>query len=63
MDKLLPSLLSFPVHPPPIQPLSDEHYDEIIKSQVKYIKKLPAKTLLQKTSGGEDILDVRLSPL
>ncbi|OBT80961.1 hypothetical protein VF21_00235 [Pseudogymnoascus sp. 05NY08] len=58
MDKLLPSLLSFPAHPPPIQPVSDEHYDEIIKSQVKYIKKLPAKSLLQTTSGGEGVLDI-----
>lgn len=61
MDKLLPLLLSFPVHPPPIQPLSDEQYDEGIKSQVKNIKKLPGKSLLQATSGGEDILNVGLS--
>lgn len=58
MDKLLPLLLSFPVHPPPIQPLSDEQYDESIKLQVKNIKKLSGKTLLQETSGGEDILNV-----
>jgi COP9 signalosome complex subunit 3 len=58
MDKLLPLLLSFPVHPPPIQPLSDEQYDEGIKSQVKNLRKLPGNTLLQATSGGEDILNV-----
>ncbi|KFX99021.1 hypothetical protein V490_01991 [Pseudogymnoascus sp. VKM F-3557] len=58
MDKLLPLLLSFPVHPPPIQPLSDEQYDEGIKSQVKNLRKLPGKTLLQATSGGEDVLNI-----
>ncbi|KFY09060.1 hypothetical protein V492_05656 [Pseudogymnoascus sp. VKM F-4246] len=58
MDKLLPLLLSFPSHPPPIQPLSDEQYDEGIKAQVKNIRKLPGKTLLQATSGGEDILNI-----
>lgn len=58
MDKLLPLLLSFPAHPPPIQPPTDEQYDEGIKALVKNIKKLPAKTLLQATSGGEDILNV-----
>lgn len=58
MDKLLPVLLSFPVHPPPIQPLSEEQYDEGIKSHAKNVKKLAGKVLLQATSGGEDILNV-----
>lgn len=58
MDKLFPLLLSFPVHPPPIQPLSDEQYDESIKPYVKDIRRLSGKTFLQATSGGEDILNV-----
>ncbi|KFY86722.1 hypothetical protein V500_07449 [Pseudogymnoascus sp. VKM F-4518 (FW-2643)] len=58
MDKLFPLLLSFPVHPPPIQPLSDEQYDEGIKPYVKDIRRLSGKTFLQATSGGEDILNI-----
>ncbi|OBT69275.1 hypothetical protein VE03_01900 [Pseudogymnoascus sp. 23342-1-I1] len=58
MDKLLPLLLSFPFHPPPIQPLSDKQYDEAIKPYVKDVKRLAGKALLQTTSGGEDILNI-----
>ncbi len=61
MDDLLPKLLSFPPHPPPQVPLSDQQYDEGIKEQIEVVKRIPDSKLMQQTSGGEHILDVSLS--
>lgn len=58
MDDLLQKFLQFPPHPPPAHPLSDERYDEGIKSQVDAVKKMSDAKLLQQTSGGENALDV-----
>jgi COP9 signalosome complex subunit 3 len=58
MDDLLPVLLSFPPHPPPIYAISDQQYDENIKSLVENLRKLSVKQLLQPTSSGENILNV-----
>jgi hypothetical protein len=58
MDDLLPKFLAFPPHPPQVHPLSDERYDEAIKSQIEAVKKMTDTKLLQQTSGGENPLDV-----
>ncbi|KAL3424639.1 COP9 signalosome complex subunit 3 [Phlyctema vagabunda] len=58
MDELLPQMLAFPPHPPPLKPLSDDKYDEAIRSQVTLLSKCSEKDLLGKTSGGEDTLEV-----
>lgn len=58
MDNLLPNLLSFPPHPPRPNPMSDQHYDEGIREQIDYVKKISESKLLQQTSGGENVLDV-----
>jgi COP9 signalosome complex subunit 3 len=58
MDDLLPVLLSFPPHPPLPHPVSDQQYDEGIKSQIEGVKKVSTRNLLQVTSSGEHILNV-----
>ncbi|TAQ90685.1 hypothetical protein B7494_g1014 [Chlorociboria aeruginascens] len=58
MDDILPKLLSFPPHPPPLNPISDQRYDEEIKRHIEAVKKIPEKSLLLKTSGGESPLTV-----
>jgi COP9 signalosome complex subunit 3 len=58
MDDLLPVLLSFPPHPPLPHPVSDQQYDEGIRSQVEAVKKVSHRNLLQVTSSGEHILNV-----
>jgi len=58
MDNLLPNLLSFPPHPPPPNPMSDHAYDQGIREQIDFVKKLTDKKLLDHTSGGENVLDV-----
>jgi hypothetical protein len=58
MDNLLPSLLSFPPHPPRPTPMSDYLYDQGIRDQIDFVRKLADSKLLQQTSGGEDVLDV-----
>ncbi|KAH6722451.1 hypothetical protein DL95DRAFT_440586 [Leptodontidium sp. 2 PMI_412] len=58
MDDLLSKLLSFPPHPPPHIPLSDQQYDEGIKDQIEVMKKISETKLLQHTSGGENMLEV-----
>jgi COP9 signalosome complex subunit 3 len=58
MEDLLATLLSFPAHPPPPQPLSDKQYDESIRLQVDNIRKISHKRLLESTTDGESILDV-----
>ncbi|PQE19487.1 COP9 signalosome complex subunit 3 protein [Rutstroemia sp. NJR-2017a WRK4] len=51
MDNLLSRMLTFPPHPPPQIPLSDQQYDEGIKAQIEIMKKMTEKNLLQSTSG------------
>lgn len=58
MADLLQKLLSFPPHPPPAKPLSDQAYDEGIREQIDVVGKLSESKLLQQTSGGEHALDV-----
>jgi COP9 signalosome complex subunit 3 len=58
MDNLLPNLLSFPPHPPRPTPMSDHLYDQGIRDQIDFVRKLADSKLLQQTSGGEDVLDV-----
>ncbi|KAH7356587.1 hypothetical protein BKA65DRAFT_495016 [Rhexocercosporidium sp. MPI-PUGE-AT-0058] len=58
MDDLLSKLLSFPPHPPPHVPLSDQQYDDGIKEQIEVMKKIGETKLLQHTSGGENMLEV-----
>lgn len=60
MDDILSKLLSFPPHPPPITPLSDQQYDEGIREQIEAVKRISDAKLLQETSGGEHVLDVCL---
>jgi COP9 signalosome complex subunit 3 len=59
MDDLLPVLLSFPPHPPLPHPVSDQQYDEGIRSQIEGVKKVSQRNFLQVTSSGEHILNVR----
>ncbi|KAE9377921.1 hypothetical protein N431DRAFT_399116 [Stipitochalara longipes BDJ] len=58
MDNLLPNLLSFPPHPPPPNPMSDHAYEQGIREQIEFVRKLADNKLLQHTSGGENVLDV-----
>lgn len=57
MDDLLPQLLAFPPWPAPQTPLSDSSYEDGIKAQVTAVRKIPEKSLLQQTSGGESPLN------
>jgi COP9 signalosome complex subunit 3 len=38
--------------------MPDQHYDEAIREQIDYVKKISESKLLQQTSGGENVLDV-----
>lgn len=58
MDNILPQLLSFPPHPPPITPLSDAEYDKQIRGVIQLLNETPAKKLTTGVSGGGDLLDV-----
>jgi hypothetical protein len=58
MDAILPQLLSFPPHPPPVTPLPDADYDKQIKIVVQLLNKTPANQLTAGVSGGGDLLDV-----
>lgn len=58
MDDLLPLLLSFPPHPPPAQPLSDDAYDGQIRGLLQVLNQIPGSRLTGKVSGGADLLDV-----
>ena len=58
MDAVLPQLLSFPPHPPPVTPLSDAEFDKQIKVVVQLLNKTPANKLTAGVSGGGDLLDV-----
>lgn len=59
MEQLLQRIISFPPHPPPIVPLPDPTYDTGIKDQIAFVRATSKKSLLQKTSGGEELIDVR----
>lgn len=62
MDDILPKLLVFPPHPPPLTPLSDSAYDEGIKAQIASVKSISENKLVQKTSSGENVLEVIILP-
>lgn len=63
MDQLLPKLLAFPPHPPPKNPITDAQYDEGIKAQINTLSNMAESKLLQKTAGGENVLDVSCQAL
>lgn len=58
MDTLLPELLAFPPHPPPVTALTDTEYDIQIKNVVKLLNQLPPKKLTGSVAGGSNLLDV-----
>ncbi|MCJ1477882.1 hypothetical protein MMC13_006555 [Lambiella insularis] len=58
MDDLLPRLLSFPPHPPPLQKLSDVEYDKQIKALVKLLTETSASKLVRGVAGGGDLLEI-----
>ena len=58
MDDLLPLLLSFPPHPPPAQPLSDNEYDGQIRGLLQVLNQTPGSRLTGKVTAGSDLLDV-----
>ncbi|KAI9740935.1 MAG: hypothetical protein M1818_004541 [Claussenomyces sp. TS43310] len=61
MDNLMERILSFPPHPSPSQPLSDQQYDEGIRTQIEMLSKVDERRLKQPTSSGEHILEI-ISP-
>ncbi|MCJ1389811.1 hypothetical protein MMC18_002668 [Xylographa bjoerkii] len=61
MDDLLPQLLSFPPHPPPLQKLSDYEYHRQIKALAHLLHDTSASKLVKGVAGGGDLLDVRAS--
>lgn len=58
MDAILPQLLSFPPHPPPVTPLSDAEFDKQIKIVVQLLNQTPANKLTAGVIGGGDLLNV-----
>jgi hypothetical protein len=58
MDELLPHLLSFPPHPPPVHQLADEEYEDRVLRLLYTLKSTSSKVLASGTSGGGDLLDV-----
>ncbi|KAI9878808.1 MAG: hypothetical protein M1830_010492 [Pleopsidium flavum] len=58
MDDLLPLLLSFPPHPPPAHPLSNEEYDRQIRTLLQVLNQTPGSRLIGKIAGGGDLLDI-----
>ena len=59
MEELLPTLLSFPPHPPPSQPLPDTTYDSLIRGLLATLNGTPAHTLTMAVNDGGGLLDVR----
>jgi hypothetical protein len=59
MDDLLPKLRSFSTNLGG-GALSDQEYDEGIRSQIETVKKISESKLLQHTSKGDNPLDVSL---
>ena len=60
MESILPKLLSFPPHPPPITPLSDTDYDAQIKGVLQLLSETSARKLTAGVAGSGDLLDVSL---
>ena len=60
MDDLLPQLLAFPPHPPPLQKLSGFEYSRQIKAVAHLLHETSASKLATGVVGG-DLLDVRTS--
>lgn len=58
MESLLPQLLAFPHHPPPLIPVADAEYDKQIKIIVQNLNTVPASKLTSGVSGGGDLLEV-----
>ena len=58
METILPKLVSFPPHPPPLDPLSDAEYDKQIKALVHTLNNLSGSKLTSGVKGGGDILEV-----
>ncbi|KAI4134601.1 MAG: hypothetical protein LQ341_006003 [Variospora aurantia] len=58
MEYLLPQLLSFPPHPPPPLPLSDQVYDKEIKTLRLVLNEIPANALTGGVPNGGDLLDI-----
>lgn len=63
MDQVLPPLLAFPPHPPPVTPLPDSEYDKQIKSLVQHLNVLSANKLTAVVPGEGNLLDVCTSRL
>ena len=61
MDSLLPQLLAFPPHPPPVTPLLDVEYDRQIKSLLQSLKNVSATKLTENVPSGGNLLDVSAS--
>ena len=59
MDAILPQLLSFPQHPPPMIPIPNAQYDKQIKNVVQLLNKTPASQLTADIPGRGDLLNVR----
>ncbi|KAI9048734.1 hypothetical protein LZ554_007565 [Drepanopeziza brunnea f. sp. 'monogermtubi'] len=58
MDVLHPRMLSFPPDPLSQSPLSDQEYDAAIREQIEVLKKLDEAKFFEKTTGGDNLLDV-----
>ena len=61
MDELLPKLRSFSTNLGVGNALSDQEYDEGIKSQIETVRKISESKLLQNTSKGDSPLDVSIN--
>jgi len=58
MESLLPQLLAFPPHPPPVVPLTDAEYDKQVRLIVQNLNTVPASKLTSGVTRGDDFLDV-----
>ncbi|KAI4172987.1 MAG: hypothetical protein LQ348_006662 [Seirophora lacunosa] len=58
IEYLLPQLLSFPPHPPPPLPLSDQVYDKEIKTLRLVLNEIPGNALTGGVPNGGDLLDI-----
>lgn len=57
MDANLAALLSFPPHPPPQHPLSDQQYNDGMRAVMSTLKKINLKSFSQPLSSGQHILE------
>ena len=60
MESILPQLLAFPPHPPPVVPLTEGEYDKSMKSLVRLLNGISGSKLKSGISTGDDLLDVSL---